>query len=64
MEQGKPEQQYKPAIGWEVAVFLVGFLGFFYLFARQMGLANTLNTIMNTAYDLLLVLKRASTSPM
>ena len=54
MEQGKPEQQYKPAIGWEVAVFLVGFLGFFYLFARQMGLANTLNTIMNTAYDLLL----------
>ena len=54
MEQGKPEQQYKPAIGWEVAVFLEGFLGFFYLFASQMGLANTLNTIMNTAYDLLL----------
>ena len=30
------------------------FAGFFALFAAQMGLANTLNTIMNTAYRLLI----------
>lgn len=35
-------------------IFLAVFIGFFYLFARTMGLANMLNTMLNTAYDLLM----------
>ncbi len=35
-------------------VFLVVFISFFALFAVPMGLANTLNTLMNTAYSLLM----------
>ena len=38
----------------ETFVFPLCFIGFFALFAVQMGLANTLNTIMNTAYRLLI----------
>ncbi len=44
----------KKAVGAEVFVFLVIFLGFFGLLGSQMGLANMLNTMMNTAFDLLL----------
>ncbi len=36
------------------AIFLAAFLAFFALFAFPMGLANMLNTMMNTAYQLLL----------
>lgn len=41
--------QYK-----EPLIFAIGFVLFFSLFARQMGLVNMLNTMMNTAYDLLM----------
>lgn len=36
------------------AIFLLFFLGFFAIFACSMGLANTISTMMNTAYDLLI----------
>ena len=35
-------------------VFLVLFIGFFYMFASKMGLSNMLNTMMSTAYSLLM----------
>lgn len=38
----------------EPFVFTFFLLFFFYLFARKMGVSNTLNTIMNTAFDLLI----------
>jgi len=38
----------------EVFVFLVIFLGFFVLLGQEMGVANMLNTLMNTAYKLLM----------
>ncbi len=44
----------KKAVGLEVFVFLVIFIGFFGLVGSQMGIANMLNTMMNTAYELLL----------
>ncbi len=43
----------KKAVGLEVFVFLALFLGFFILVGMEMGLANMLNTMMNTAFDLL-----------
>lgn len=48
------KQRMKRAIGPEVFVFLVVFIGFFAMFAFKMGLANMLNTLMNTAYALLI----------
>lgn len=55
MENGtKEKQREKPAIGPEVFIFLAIFFGFFSMFAYKMGLANMLNTLMNTAYSLLL----------
>ena len=53
METAAPQKQ-KRAIGAEVFIFLAVFIGFFALFVVKMGLANALNTIMNTAYDLLM----------
>ena len=44
----------KPAVGKEVFIFLAFFLGFFVLIGREMGIANMFNTLMNTAYALLL----------
>lgn len=44
----------KPEIGPENFVFLGVFLGFFALFVVQMGMMNTINTMMNTAYALLI----------
>ncbi len=44
----------KKAVGAEVFVFLGIFLGFFTLVGSQMGVANMLNTMMNTAFDLLI----------
>ena len=38
----------------EVFIFLVLFLGFFVFLGREMGVANMLNTLMNTAYKLLM----------
>ena len=44
----------KKDLGLETFLFPVFFFGFFALFAAQMGLANALNTMMNTAYRLLI----------
>ena len=44
----------KKAVDKEVFVFLTIFLGFFILLSREMGVANMFNTLMNTAYQLLL----------
>ena len=35
-------------------IFLIIFMAFFYLLASQMGVGNMLNTMMNTAYSLLM----------
>ena len=44
----------KRAVDKEVFVFLAFFLGFFVLIGREMGVANMFNTMMNTAYALLI----------
>lgn len=44
----------KKEIGPENFIFLAVFLGIFGLFAAKMGLVNTMNTMMNTAYSLLI----------
>jgi len=55
---GKKEPKRYPAqkkvLDKEVFVFLVIFLGFFVYLGSQMGVANMLNTLMNTAYKLLM----------
>ena len=45
---------YKKELGWESFLFPLVFAAFFALFAFRMGLANTINTMMNTAYRLLI----------
>lgn len=45
---------YKKELGWETFLSPLIFIAFFALFAARMGVANTLNTIMNTAYRLLI----------
>lgn len=55
MNEGSPKGVlYKKELGVETFVFPVIFVGFFALFAVKMGLANALNTMMNTAYRLLI----------
>ena len=49
-----PKALLKKELGPETWIFPIGFAAFFALFAVKMGLANTLNTIMNTAYHLLM----------
>ena len=44
---------YKKEIGLETLLFPLFFVGFFALFAVKMGLANTIRTMMSTAYALL-----------
>jgi len=44
----------KKAVGCEVFVFIAIFMGLFYLLGTQMGVVNMFNTMMNTAYQLLL----------
>lgn len=44
----------RKAVDKEVFVFLACFLGFFILVGNEMGIANMFNTLMNTAYQLLL----------
>lgn len=44
----------KKAVGIEVFVFLALFLGFFVAMCQRMGTVNMFNTMMNTAFDLLL----------
>ena len=45
---------YKKELGVETFVFPVIFIGVFAMFAVKMGLGNALNTMMNTAYALLI----------
>lgn len=54
MTTNKDNTTFKKELSLETFVFPIVFLGIFVLFASQMGLANTLNTIMNTAYRLLI----------
>ena len=45
---------FKKELGFETFLFPMIFIAFFALFVVRMGLANTLNTMMNTAYRLLI----------
>ena len=57
MEHKKKKEAYpsvKSVTDKEVFIFLAIFLGFFVFLGSQMGVANMLNTLMNTAYKLLL----------
>ena len=49
-----PDPQIKKAVSPESFVFFGLFLAFFGLLGSRMGLVNMLNTLMNTAYELLL----------
>ena len=51
-EQAPPAQ--KKEIGTETFVFIALFVGFFAVFASKMGMVNTMNTMMRTAYALLM----------
>ena len=53
-KNNQTKSNYIKTLSLETFVFPVLFIGFFSLFAFQMGLANTLNTMMNTAYQLLI----------
>lgn len=53
-EKEKLPPGIKKAVDKEVFVFLAFFLGFFVLMCREMGAANMFNTLMNTAYQLLM----------
>ena len=53
-EKGKLPPGIKRTVDKEVFIFLFCFLGFFVLLAFEMGTANMFNTLMNTAYQLLL----------
>lgn len=44
----------KKTLGWEPLIFLIAFLGVFCAIGQKMGVIHMLNTIMNTAFDLLL----------
>ena len=44
----------KKVLDKEVFVFLIIFLGFFTYLGSQMGVTNMLNTLMNTAFKLLM----------
>ena len=45
---------FKKTTDKEVFIFLACFVGFFVLVGREMGVVNMLNTMMNTAYELLM----------
>ena len=53
-KQPKIYPSQKKVLGKEVFVFLTLFLAFFIYLGSQMGVANMLNTLMNTAYKLLM----------
>ena len=44
----------KKALSWESLIFIVVFIGFFGIIGYKMGIMNMLNTLMNTAYSLLI----------
>lgn len=49
-----PPSGTKKVVGWEVFIFLLIFFGLFVYMGSIMGAVNMLNTMMNTAFDLLL----------
>ncbi len=53
-EKTKTYPDQKKVLDKEVFLFLALFLGFFLFLGREMGVANMLNTLMNTAYKLLM----------
>ena len=53
MEIQKEKTVTKNAVSIESFIFIVLFAGVIWLFGSRMGIVNTLNTIMNTAYKLL-----------
>ena len=53
-QQGGEGMRLVKDIGPEAFIFPVIFVAFFWMFASEMGLANTINTMMNTAYRLLI----------
>lgn len=53
-EECAKENYFKKELGLETFIFPVIFLCFLLLFISKMGLANAINTIMNTAYQLLM----------
>lgn len=53
-EKEKLPPGIKKTVDKEVFIFLACFLGFFILLGMEMGAANMFNTLMNTAYQLLL----------
>ncbi|MBR2066854.1 MAG: hypothetical protein IJ875_01080 [Solobacterium sp.] len=52
--QDSSEVSLKKELGLETYLFPLFFVAFFLVFVLQMGLANTINTMMNTAYRLLI----------
>lgn len=44
----------KKVLSWETLIFFVAFIAFFGWIGGQMGIVNMLNTMMNTAFDLLI----------
>ena len=54
MEEKNQSFSFKKELSAETFVFPIIFLAFFGIFVYNMGLANTLNTMMNTAYRLLI----------
>ena len=53
-EENCEQVKTKPAVGWEVLVFSIVFIGIFVFLGSKMGAVNMINTMMNTAYSLLL----------
>ncbi|MBO4916073.1 MAG: hypothetical protein J5449_12825 [Oscillospiraceae bacterium] len=53
-EQAPPEVCTKKALSWETLIFLVLLVGAFGAIGAKMGVTNMLNTLMNTAYELLI----------
>lgn len=53
-EKTEEEIVLKKAISREGFIFLTIFIGFFIVLARGMGFINSINTLLNTAYDLLM----------
>ena len=54
-KKSKTKKQHKRLPKWASAIIcILVFIGFFMLFSAYMGLPNTLNTMMNTAYSLLI----------
>ena len=52
--KGGDQLPVKKALSWESLVFIVAFIGFFGIIGYRMGIMNMLNTLMNTAYSLLI----------